>query len=123
MFPDDAFEYAQVAAKTIPAAKSVNEPYSPADAAAAKTSAIPPVVFAVINELLATHVSNGRATFKQSDIIEGVRTRTGEPFQHQWLSFADVYKARGWHVSSDIPGYNESYPAMYTFSDASRWAS
>lgn len=127
MYLDDAFtnddpNYHTKAKSAFPPAKSVNEPYSPADAAAAKTSAIPPVVFAVINELLSLNLSNGRSTFKQSDIIERVRERSGEVFQHQWLSFEEVYKARGWRVSCDVPDYSESYPTTYTFSDASRWA-
>ncbi len=32
-----------------------------------------------------------------------------------WLNVEELYRAQGWTVTYDKPGYNESYPATFTF--------
>jgi hypothetical protein len=44
----------------------------------------------------------------------------GEIFHRGWLDVEDAYRAEGWTVVYDKPGYNESYAASFTFSARSK---
>lgn len=36
-------------------------------------------------------------------------------YENRWLDIEDSYRAVGWHVEYDKPGYCESYEATFTF--------
>jgi len=38
-----------------------------------------------------------------------------EIFDKGWLNVEEVYRAAGWAVEYDKPGFNESYSATFTF--------
>lgn len=38
-----------------------------------------------------------------------------EIFDNRLLDVEDVFRSQGWKVEYDKPGYNESYPATFTF--------
>lgn len=97
----------------------MTKPISPNDIAAVKRSAIPEVVFTVINNLITEKWNGASAKFTQDDAIAAL-VDTGmsrfEIFDKGYLDFEGAYRAEGWHVHYDKPGYNETYPANFTFS-------
>ncbi len=92
----------------------------PEDLVAFKVATIPDFVFDVVNELLAEKWSGSTAIIKQKDIVFRICRETGEipssVFDKGWLNFEDIYRAKGWRVEYDKPGYNESYDAFFKFS-------
>ena len=97
-------------AKTGAASRAI----SPADAS--DGSAIPDLVYDVVNEML----REGKRRLEQNEVVERIRARAGVErsavFQNGWLEFDDAYRAKGWKVAYDKPGYNESYGAFWEFS-------
>lgn len=108
------------------------KPISPDEISEAKGASIPPFVFDAFNELIALKFDCGSATIKQDDVINKIITVMaarngvqGDPdatrayrdtiFQSGWLNVEDVYRAVGWSVEYDRPGYNEIYSAFFVF--------
>ena len=91
----------------------------PDDIAEYKSKVIPDFVLEAVNELLALNYVDGRATIYQRDIISLAKVKRGDnmlqDFDNKWLNFEEVYRAAGWRVTYDKPGYNESYPASFDF--------
>jgi hypothetical protein len=99
----------------------VTKPFSPAEARKAKQQSIPPEVIEVVNTILARECSqSGYATMLEEDVITAIleaipaATRS-QIYKDHWLDFEEAYRAQGWSVDYDAPGYNESYKASYTF--------
>lgn len=119
-------------------------PISPTQALEMKISAIPAFIFDIVNEQLATEYSGSRTIIKLNDVMNAVTERMstmpeyaklfppGEGlgaddrsskhptarkhvFAARWMDFEDAYRAAGWLVNFDKPGYNESYDAFYEF--------
>lgn len=94
-------------------------PVSPDEVVAAKLATIPDEVIAVFNRLIAENMgAGGRATVtlkaaKEALAAAGVNVR--EAFEHGWFDIEQVYRAVGWGVVFDKPGFNESYGAFYVF--------
>jgi hypothetical protein len=83
-----------------------------------KKTAFPDVVLESFNLLITQNFSHGSAVIQQDDILtlliqKGLNRQ--EIFNKHWLDVEDVYRAEGWHVEYDKPGYNETYPATFTF--------
>jgi hypothetical protein len=82
--------------------------------------ALPTIVYAIVNKLLAQHYdSNSRtAVITQKSIVEALE-RTGltpsQIYDGDYLNFEDHYRAHGWDVEYDKPGYNETYEAFFSF--------
>ena len=95
------------------------KPISPADIAKKKIEVIPPLVIEVFNELLAKKFTAGSAKILQDDVIAAIISRKSitraEIFEQGWLNVEEIYRAQGWRVEYDKPGYNESYKAYFTF--------
>lgn len=95
------------------------KPISPDEIAEAKQGVIPGYVFAAVNDMIARCYSSGYARFTQDDLIEEIQSRTTVSrttlFQKGYLNFEEAYRAQGWSVVYDKPGYNESYKANFTF--------
>jgi len=99
-------------------------PISPGQVVAAKEQQIPEEVFQVVNDLIVEKWSNGSATILQRDIVSRLRAIDGfediDFADKGWLDFEPVYRKKGWVVTYDKPGYNETYPASFQFRKAKR---
>lgn len=96
-------------------------PVSPKEITKLKKTSIPEPVFEVINKLIAKYWNGFSATIKQKDIvwalINTIQGSTSDSIRENgWLNFEDCYRAEGWQIEYDRPGYNETYDAEYTFS-------
>lgn len=77
---------------------------------------IPNEIIEVINKLLIQSGSSS-PTLLLKDVKRAISEKVGSStFPKQWLDFEPVFRARGWRVVYDSPGYNEShYDAFYSF--------
>jgi hypothetical protein len=99
------------------------KPITPSEVQASRKSGknIPEFIINVVNELI-EHEFNGRfATLRQEDIVAEIIKRnthvtSARIYASRWLDFEEYYREAGWKVDYDKPGYNESYPATFTFS-------
>lgn len=98
------------------------EPIKPDQVKANKLASIPDEVIEAFNELIAKNFSDGFARVEQSDVIRLaiLKGLNRTLFDHRWLDVEDLYRAQGWHVYYDKPGYNESGEAAFTFGVAPR---
>ncbi len=106
----------------------MTKPISPSQVGAAKASVFPPEVFQAFNELIARNSVDGCAVVKQDDAVARIAELMGErlhedpqcrravAFERHYLDVEDAYRATGWTVEYDKPGYNETYSATFTFS-------
>lgn len=79
---------------------------------------IPDEIIAAVNELIVQNLVKDIATITQHEIVElavlkGLKRE--DIFENRWLDIEEVYRAAGWTVGYDKPGYNESYKASFTF--------
>ncbi len=94
-------------------------PVSPREARESKNQLIPEAVIQAFNKLLCNNFDNEIIVF-QDQVIEEIQTINPQIsreilFKNHWLDIEDVYRANGWTVVYDKPGYNESYKAYWTF--------
>ena len=98
-------------------------PVTPDEVVAHKENVLPAAVLESFNELITRNFSGNQATFKQEDVV-ALMKRKGlkrtEIFKKGFLNVKDVYSKVGWTVEYDKPGYNESYPATFTFTKKKR---
>lgn len=80
-------------------------------------SHIPDEVFEAVNKLLHANWTGRSATIKQGDVLELLTDHFDRQaiFDNGWLNFEGAYKAQGWKVIYDKPGYNEFYGAYWKF--------
>ena len=91
-------------------------PISPEDIPEKKAEVIPPFVYDVFNDLIAQNYTNHCAKVYQKDVVKKITEKTeGKPWPIEWLNVEEVYRARGWKVYYDRPGYYESYDAYFEF--------
>jgi len=95
---------------------------SPQDVAVQKAEAMPDAVLEVWNNLIAMRYSgSGRVYVHQCDAIAALMplTPNGNSRQHifdnGWLDIEPIFRAAGWYVNYDKPGYNETYEPIFTF--------
>ncbi len=97
----------------MPAKKTLGRPATP-DEVGAVTPDIPPEVFDIVNEMLASSL-----TVMQGVLVERICKRLGVEraavFGNHWLDFERAYEAAGWEVRYDKPGYNEDYEPFWEF--------
>lgn len=78
---------------------------------------IPDFVIEAVNELInEKYVENCSFDIRQGLIKDRIKSKTSEDFDWAWMDFEPLYRAEGWRVEYDKPGYNESYEAYYRFS-------
>ena len=109
--------------------KSVG-PITPAEAKSQKAASIPPKVFEAFNKLIVENLMpNGEAVFTQDSVLDAILQGVPEEdvpahkhalFHSGHIDVEEVYRAAGWKVDYDKPGYNEDYPATFTFKGARR---
>jgi len=94
-------------------------PIKPSEVAGAKTDSIPDAVFDVFNELIVREMGSYCATVDQNEVVRLIATRIGctqrAVYDNRWLDVEDSYRAAGWKVEYDRPGYNETYKPTFTF--------
>jgi hypothetical protein len=96
--------------------ETMSQPISPKDL----TTTIPDFVVEAVNTLLTKHYKPRGTTIKQEDIIQEILKAKPDLdrqaiFDNDYLDFEAAYEAKGWRVTYDKPGYNETYPASFLF--------
>jgi len=101
------------------------KPITPAEAKVQRVNAVPAQVLEAFNELITENLCNGSATVTQKDAVARIQSKInqtlGNEYTHQqicdrgWLNIEDIYRAAGWKVEYDKPGYNETYGATFEF--------
>ena len=103
------------------------KPFSPVDIAqkAKDVYAFPIEVIQVVNGLLMERARTAtRIIIKQDEVLDrldqlfeqkGLHFDRQEAFARHWLDFEEAFRAQGWNVEYDKPGYNENYSAFWIF--------
>lgn len=94
-------------------------PMRPEDADRRKAAAIPEKVFEIFNQLIAREWSGSSATVGQSEVVSllvAAGFNRNQIFAEHMLDVEGAYRAQGWDVYYDKPGYNESYEPTFKFS-------
>lgn len=80
---------------------------------------IQPGVIDAFNELIRENWDSGVAVIPLRDVHARVRAKLGVPagngIDRRWLNVEDAFRAVGWDVEYESPGWDESYMAHYTF--------
>ena len=98
-----------------------DRPITPEEVRAMRIDFIPSVIFETINTMICEKFDGKSATLKQEDILLRVCNESSgltrqEIFNKHYLDIESFYREQGWKVEYDKPGYNETYPATFTFS-------
>jgi hypothetical protein len=95
-------------------------PMKPSEVRAAKKAALPEEVFRVVNRLIEEHWNGNEARFGQNRLVSALMLAMSidrhEVFSRHLLDFEEAYRAQGWEVEYDKPGYNETYEPTFSFS-------
>jgi len=96
------------------------EPIRPEEVGAAKAKAVPDAVIDVFNQLIVKHFSGRSAVIRQDEALAAIMVVMNcdrhSVFTNKWLDVEEAFRAAGWKVKYDKPGYCESYEATFTFS-------
>ena len=93
-------------------------PMSPTEAMELQMQQIPDEVFIAFNALIAQNLSYGRSIVGQKEVVDRLKEQgidINEMYRRHWLDVEDSYRALGWKVMYDKPGYNEDYDAYFEF--------
>ena len=98
----------------------MSKPITPDEAVAQKQGATPPEVFEAFNACIARHFDGNFARFTMAEAVGELKAHLpaelhAEIYRRRWLDVEPVYRAAGWRVKYDRPGYNESYEAAFEF--------
>lgn len=98
----------------------MSKPIRPDEVTSLKAQTLPDEVFDVFNAAIAKHWDGRSATFTQDEVVaalaEKLSTSREDLYARKLLDVEDVYRAAGWSVEYNRPGYNETYRATFTFS-------
>jgi len=99
------------------------KPISPTEAEKSKIKNIPDSVIEVWNKVIAQKYRNGYLTIYQDEIVgelaSAMNVSRDVIFASGWLDIESIYRASGWDVEYDKPGYNETYRAYFKFNKKS----
>lgn len=102
----------------------LTRPIKPSEVADVKRVTIPGQVFAAFNTCIANKLRGTEAVVPQDEVVAEIMRRIPcdrhDIFTRGWLDVEDYYRAEGWTVEYDKPGYNESYQASFKFSTRSK---
>ena len=102
-------------------------PFTPDEVLANKREVIPAFVIEAVNTLLTKRFSGTSCTIRQKELIElaekiGMDQGTIPDwatrqtfFDEHWLDFEPIFKAAGWNVVYDKPGWDETYEPFWKF--------
>ena len=98
------------------------KPIAPKDMIRLKSELIPEKVIEVWNDVIVSNWDGFKAHFKQDEVVEallyrGVAATRSEIFENSWLDVEEIYREKGWKVTYDKPGYNETYSAFFVFKE------
>jgi hypothetical protein len=101
------------------------KPISPDEVVGKKEASIPNGVFEAFNELIARNWNGSYSMLKQCDVVNLISEKVGNGmgdgcgkkmiYDNHWLDVEDIYRATGWSVEYDKPGYNENYEPTFKF--------
>lgn len=94
------------------------KPIVPADIGESKLKILPDAVIETFNQLIAKNWDGHESELKQREVInalEKVGYSEQAIFEERLLDVEDVYRAVGWEVTYNKPGYNETGLATFTF--------
>lgn len=98
------------------------KPITPDEAGGHKAVVYPKEVIEAFNTLIASAFDGTSATIKQQTVVDLIMMNLDIPrdelFSKGYLNVEPLYESVGWAVTYDKPGYNESYPATFTFKRA-----
>jgi hypothetical protein len=89
-----------------------------------KPDFFPPEVIEAFNELITKNFNGGEAHVGQDEVCRLARSKmakrgrkvsSDEIFDNGWMDIEPLFRANGWKVEYDKPGYNESYEAFFVF--------
>jgi hypothetical protein len=96
----------------------VTGPIKPDDVEKKKIANLPEEVFTVINNLIVKHWNSGASLIFQNEIIVAL-VKLGfteqQIFSDHLLDVEAAYRAAGWKVDYDKPGFCETYEASFIF--------
>lgn len=99
-------------------AKKASKPITPDEVVAVKKVMLPKKVFDAFNALIARNFYGNSAVVRQDEVVALLVANglsRGDIFAKHWLDVEDVYRAAGWIVEYDKPGFNETYEPTFTF--------
>jgi hypothetical protein len=96
------------------------KPIKPSEVVDLKKNLFPDFVIEAFNELIAKNFRNKESVVRQLDVVNLILEKNSNVTENDisnnnWLDVEDAYRSEGWSVEYDKPGYNESYPATFTF--------
>lgn len=104
---------------------NVVQAITPDEVVEEKAQHVPDVVIAAFNQLIAQTWNGASSNFMQDDVVQLIVSKglqEGTPlltrrdiFAKHYLDVEPIYRAAGWEVTYDKPGYNETYSANFTF--------
>lgn len=84
-----------------------------------KLASIPDEVIEAINELIVANWNGHSATFTQTNVVGLIQRKLhcseDQIYKNHWIDFEDIYRNKGWSVTYDKPGFNESYEPTFKF--------
>lgn len=90
------------------------EPIRPEDV---KAHSRDDTIIEIVNKMIEQEWDGTRAQLYLRDVADAYMHLTGlSAYAQKVLSFEQIYRDAGWKVVFDKPAYNDSYPAIYTFS-------
>lgn len=95
-------------------------PIKPSEIVTVKSTILPDGVMEAFNELIAQKFSGNYAQVYQKDVVSLILqkipgAKRDDIFTNDWLEIEDIYRAAGWEVEYDKPGYTESYSPSFKF--------
>lgn len=96
------------------------KPLAPWDINGMMGEIIPDVIIESVNNLLKKKYRGRAVKLTQDEIIKEIQRldiniKREKIFEESWMDFEILFEKNGWKVIYDKPGFNESYPANYTF--------
>lgn len=95
------------------------KPITPSQAMRQKQSTLPAAVLLVFNQVIVETFNGTSASFKADRIVKEICIQMGikseDVYKRHYLDVEEVYRRAGWEVTYDQPGFNETYPATFTF--------
>lgn len=103
----------------------MTDPITPETAVAHKAARLPSEVIEAFNDLIAERFDGVSARFRQEDAVEAILAQGIAPdrqavFDRHWLDVEPIYRAAGWNVTYEKPGFNEPGSPVFTFTRPSR---
>lgn len=97
----------------------MSKPITPAEASIAKAQSLPTAVFDCFNKRIAEAFDGRQSIVNQKqvaiDIADVAQVPSETVYDKHWLDVEDAYRAAGWKVTYDKPGFNEQGEATFVF--------